>query len=68
MQCTITEYGNKTEDRESTNEMLTNLIACDIQKTDQGHDHSMSDQGSVQANILSPTAAKSTDQRQSVTT
>lgn len=67
MKCRITEYGNKTEDRKSPNEMLTNLTACNMQKTDPGSDHSVSDQGSVQANILPPTAAKSKDQGKTIT-
>lgn len=34
MKCTITEYGNKTEYKESPNEMFTNLTACNMQKID----------------------------------
>lgn len=68
MKCTITEYGKKTEDRKSPNEMLINLIACNMQKTDQRNDHSMSDQESVQGNILPPTAAKRKDQGKTITT
>lgn len=48
--------------------MLTNLTACNMQKTDQGNDHNVSDQGSVQASILPPTAAKSKDRGKTITT
>lgn len=46
-------------------EMLINLLVCHMQKTDQRSDHSASDQGSVQANMLS--AAKSKDQGKTIT-
>lgn len=49
------------------NEMLINVSLCNMQKTDQRSDHSVSDQGSMQANILPPTGGKSKDQGKTVT-
>lgn len=53
--------------RKIPKDMLINLLVCNMQKTDQRSDHSVSDQGSMQANILPPTAAIIKDQGKAIT-
>lgn len=52
--------------RKIPNEILINLLVCNMQKADQMSDHSASDQGSVQANIPPLTAARSKDQGKTI--